>query len=367
MKKRIAIIGIFLLLVLFCMNCIAEEQKFVFTTETDPNQMSNQQISDLVSFKWKLYEYGFYGNNNIQTNTIQDATLDVMTLSAVKTVCSMNEGLEYYGNGVTFDVWWRVMGEDGRYDTLHTPNGDVYFCRDLPFNAESDAVNRLRERLIALGYGKCGIELNAAGALDKNVCDALALFAKCNNVEFNQDDLIVTAALQNIVYSNAAVPADDSIRLKFPENFFFYMGRNGDAFGIKIPNYAIWGIGAVLLGLIVWLVIKLCAPKKPVESKKGTLEFEIEYNGNRSVYRSNPYEYIRIGRATGNFPLDVGDKYISRKHCEIYHENGDVMLRDFSMYGTMVNNKKCAHSSQILHDGDTLMVGKHRIVIHIKN
>lgn len=360
MKKRIITIGICLFLLLVSLNCFAEgNQDFIFTVGSDP------QSFELIDFKMQLYEYGFYGNS-IQSNTLQDETLDVMTLSAVKTVCSMNEGLNYYSNGVTFDVWWRVMGMDGRYDTLHTPIGDVFFCRDMAFNIESEAVNRLRERLIELDYGKCGIELNETGPLDQNVVDALALFAKCNNTEFDQSASTVTAAMQNLVFSDAAVPADASVRLKFPQNLFFSMKQNGDVFGLKMPNYVIWGVGLVLLGVIVFLCIKLCAPRKIPESRKGTLEFDIEYNGNKSVYRSNPYEYIRIGRATGNFPLDVGDKYISRKHCEIYHENGDVMLRDFSLYGTMVNNKKCTHGSQILHDGDTLMVGKHRITIHIK-
>jgi len=47
-------------------------------------------------------------------------------------------------------------------------------------------------------------------------------------------------------------------------------------------------------------------------------------------------------------------------------ENGNLMLRDFSSYGTRINGELCHHSQHVLHSGDVIDVGDHRITIQFK-
>ena len=101
----------------------------------------------------------------------------------------------------------------------------------------------------------------------------------------------------------------------------------------------------------------------PGRLARGEMVFTVDYNGKTCVYREQINNYVRIGRATDKFPLDLSDKGISRKHCEIYMKAGKLMLRDFSSNGTFVNGELCHHAERALYSGDMLKVGDHRITV----
>jgi len=64
---------------------------------------------------------------------------------------------------------------------------------------------------------------------------------------------------------------------------------------------------------------------------------------------------IRIGRNTNN-DITVGDRWISREHCELYFGN-ELLVRDLgSKHGTFVNGKSI-DGPVSLKVGDKLTVG----------
>ena len=176
---------------------------------------------------------------------------------------------------------------------------------------------------------------------------------------------------------------------KFPNNFstggvsglsvilghYFPAITPGDF--VMVINVALLLIGFAMLCVIALLALKLFTPgpekakkEKNVQTKKlreGEVRFKVEYGSESYVYTSNMKNYVRIGRATGDFPLNMADESVSRKHCEICCENGVMMLRDFSSYGTAVNGEICHHSQHVLHSGDVIEVGRHRIEIEFQS
>lgn len=60
----------------------------------------------------------------------------------------------------------------------------------------------------------------------------------------------------------------------------------------------------------------------------------------------------------------MGDTRISRKHCDIYYLNRNLMLRDHSSNGTYVNGKLLLNGEHVLTSGDVLKVGHHTITIY---
>jgi pSer/pThr/pTyr-binding forkhead associated (FHA) protein len=64
---------------------------------------------------------------------------------------------------------------------------------------------------------------------------------------------------------------------------------------------------------------------------------------------------LTIGRGE-EVDLTIGDRWISRRHCEIYDQDGDLALRDLgSRHGTLLNGKSVLHA--ILKPGDKISLG----------
>ena len=92
--------------------------------------------------------------------------------------------------------------------------------------------------------------------------------------------------------------------------------------------------------------------------------FTVDYNGKTCVYREQINNYVRIGRATDKFPLDLSDKGISRKHCEIYMKAGKLMLRDFFQQRHVRQRRIVPpRGAGAVFTGDMLKVGDHRITV----
>lgn len=76
-----------------------------------------------------------------------------------------------------------------------------------------------------------------------------------------------------------------------------------------------------------------------------------------------------------SFPIELGrgvtagvridDRWLSRRHCELSLDGGNVVVRDLgSTHGTFVNGQRLA-SARILTDGDKLQIGlSHFVVEH---
>lgn len=351
----------------------AEEYGAKYMRADDPSMVD----VDIVDFKVRLHELGFY-SAGVSDSTLQTRELDDLTMAAVKLVSTLNPDLTYYNDGVSNELYWRVMGiVEGE---LKTPLDETY--RTLEPGCVDSAVTRVQNRLNQLGYDAEGITF-APGVYDDQLQKAIDAFARCNKFIYDRDSGI-TVELQELLFGNSALPyfAEETEKASVSDRVFGYLTAQGNVLGVSLPNYVLLLIGFALLCVIVLLVLKLASPgsgktekpkkdeDKPAQPRKlrqGEMRFRVEYGSEVYVYTANMKSCVRIGRATGDFPLNMNDESVSRKHCEICCENGVMMLRDFSSYGTVINGEMCHHSQHALHSGDVIEIGRHRIEIEFQN
>jgi len=70
---------------------------------------------------------------------------------------------------------------------------------------------------------------------------------------------------------------------------------------------------------------------------------------------------VTIGRAPDN-DIPIDNLAVSNYHARIYAEAGRLVIEDLnSLNGTFVNDQRVERAA--LHDGDTIVVGKHHIVV----
>lgn len=340
----------------------AEEYGAKYLKSDDPSMLD----VDIINFKVELYEQGFY-SAGVADSTLQARELDDLTMAAVKQVCNYNPELTYYADGVSNELYWRVMGISG--DALKTPLDEVY--SQLAPGAENDAVARAQNRLNQLGYDAVGAAFTP-GLYDDAFQQVIDAFVRCNKFVYEREQGF-TVEMQELLFSDAALPYSPEEDASLSEKILGYLSASGSVLGIRMSNAALWAIGFALLCVIVVLVLKLCAPGGEGRSKRGAADrkvredevrFEIEYGSERCTRIVSKKRCVRIGRATGDFPLNMADDSISRKHCEIYCENGVMMLRDFSSFGTHINRELCHHSQHVLRSGDVIEIGRHRVTIH---
>jgi len=364
-----------LLTVVLLMSC-AGGAFAAMTEEYGAKYLKSDDLSvvdvDIIDFKVRLYELGFY-SAGVGSDTLQTKELDDLTMAAVKLVCTYNPDLVFYPDGVTNLLYWRVMGINTDGKGLVTPSDEVYSV--LVPGETSENVTKVQNRLNALGYDGAGYTFTP-GVYDDELQGAVDAFVRCNKFVYTREEGI-TIELQELLFSDDAIAyapdADPLANAPLSQKVFTFLKAKSSIFGIALPNYVQLIIGFVLLCVIVLLIMHLAGGKKsdgapkPDQTggklKAGQIEFRIEYKGNSCTHIADMSKYVRIGRATGDFPLDLSDESISRKHCEICNDGGSLMLRDFSSYGTKVNGTMCHHSQQALHSGDVIEVGNHRITI----
>lgn len=311
---------------------------------------------DIINFKGKLRDLGFY-SVGINENALQTKELDDLTMAAVKLVCDYNPDLTYYDDGVSYALFWRVMGEDGK--ELLTPLDQVHKLL-LPGD-EGDAVRRVQNRLNMLGYDKAGYAFTA-GVYDGELQKAVDDFVRCNKLVYEGEEGI-TVELQELLFSDDAAPYEPAAR-GFGERVMGYLKSSGHIFGVTLPNVVIILIGFVLVCAIVLLIVRLAAPGgKSGRSRGGKVKFTIEYNGESSEFTADLKDTLHIGRVWKEFPLDASDDSVSRRHCELRFDGGKLVLQDTSSYGTKVNGTLYHNSQCALNEGDVIGIGRHRITV----
>ena len=179
----------------------------------------------------------------------------------------------------------------------------------------------------------------------------------------------ISAALQKRLFAEDAAPyapGEGGETLSTAQRILDYFASPSSLMGLSLPNGVLWGVGFILVCVIVVLLVRLLSPgsasagkaspgsavtpgSAPGRLARGEMVFTVDYNGKTCVYREQINNYLRIG--------------ISRKHCEIYMKAGKLMLRDFSSNGTFVNGELCHHAERALYSGDMLKVGDHRITV----
>ena len=375
--------AVFFLLLFLVLSCLpvplpgARAEELPAVTDADPfvaeygvkyltSDPESMVPVDIINFKARLRDLGFYVAG-VDDSTLQERCLDDLTMAAVREVSRLNPQLAYHPEGVSNLMYWCIMDENGYGANLKTPLSDSY--RLLTMGEQSDDVTRVQNRLIELGYGASGNAFSP-GLYDVSLQGAIEEFARCNNISVGVDEGISAELQRRLFAADAAayVPEEGGDALSAAQRILGYFAAEGSFMGLTLPNGVLWGVGFVLVCAIVILLIKLFASDSKGDAQReeprpGELTFRVEYDGETCIYRDTLRHYVRIGRATDKFPLNLSDKGISRKHCEIYSKDGKLMLRDFSSNGTSVNGRICHHAEQVLHSGDVLKVGNHKITI----
>jgi len=348
-----------------------------------PTYSSN---NDIYRLKAKLFEMGYYvsfvNESDLKTNVLDD-----LTMVAVKECCIAN-GLEYQDCGVMYDTWNAIIGGRIR-SVLATPSPapEEEGYRHIYWGERNDGITRVQQKLQALGFG---MNLDP-GLYNEALRSAIDEFCRFNGIEYNQgadgSNGISVELQAMLLESDALIPFStpspeptvavtaspapaglDAVRLHFTGSM--------SVGGLRIPNLVIWIVClALVVGCIV-AVIYFFVPSddKHAENKstrrgentngEGSIEFIIKYGDSVQRYRCDiERQSLLIGRGVGSFPLNMEDRGISRKHCEIYYLNRSLMLRDYSSNGTRVNNRPCSHSELLLSSGDVIEIGDHQITI----
>lgn len=324
-----------------------------FLVSDDPSQVD----VDIINFKARLNEQGFY-SAGVTDDVLQSKQLDDLTMAAVKLVCRLNPEFTYYEDGVSNVLYWRVMGETE--GPLVTPVDEEYPA--IAPGSEGDAVTRVQNRLNQLGYDTVATFM--PGVYDSTMQKAVDEFVRCNKLVYEKNSGITTELQEALFGDDAqAYSADQS----FAERAMSYVRGTGNIFGLEVPNMVVLLVGLLLVVAIVVLIIKLAGPggKKTVDAAE-QIRFKVEYGGKSFVHSVKKGEPVSVGRGTGSFPLNPEDKSVSREHCQIVPENGALVLKDDSSYGTKVNGTLCHHNAMTLHSGDVIEIGKHRITVQFQ-
>lgn len=355
--------GLLILAIALGLCCVAYGEENPWKSEpyyVQGDDPENGDTGDLIAFKHKLYDLGFYGDQDISNDTLNAKALDDLTMQiAVRRVHDLNPELAYSKDYVTQEIALAVLGEHPEAIHLNVP-APLY--TDLkPGEEYVKIVEEIQNRLNSMGYDQAGYHFTK-GIYDDQLQGAINEFVRCNGLQELPEDGI-TVGIQERMFSEDAKPYVAGKNGDFSDRLFAWLGSATPIAGFPLPNWLMLVIGFALLCVIVLLLVKLFSSSQGAPKNKGSINFKITYKDKSIDYASNGKNYIRIGRGTGNFPLDTNDTKVSRKHCEIYYEDKTLILKDYSSLGTYINGVKCHNDMRILHTNDKIQVGEHTIVI----
>lgn len=348
-------------------NSTANDEEKIYLGLYSTTEPQSIQANDLYNLKKILYENGYYEAAGVNNSEIswQSNQLDEITLNALREYCIRNNCSQFDNQlGLTYGAWWRInSGEIINLNAPQVEEEDGY--KEIKWEESGENLTQIIDRLYELEY----LENRSHDVYDKEVRDALEAFGKNNGLqdyyEHDGTDEVrsIDADIQRVLFSQDAnkkpAPKKGGLREYFMQPV--------PIAGLSIPMLVIWCVGLVVLVAGILAAIYLFMPsdsKKAGKSKKNLVHFDIAYNGKNQRTEAEITKTLKIGRGIGNFPLDLTDTKISRRHCELYYANDMLMLRDYSANGTIVNGKTVHNAEEILKSGYELIIGDHHITVN---
>ncbi|MBR0463677.1 MAG: FHA domain-containing protein [Clostridia bacterium] len=342
-----------------------------------------ERKNDLVTCREILRDYGYYDtdidNNYIYSNN----TLIDNDMVALEMFCRTN-GMEYDQYGLLLQTWYDMLDRKGKNTVVNLvaqqaqPAAQYAF---IPYGTTgSETISSIQGALSNWGFLQ---DAYTPGNYEESTYNALSACFAFNNIVDTQRELQgLSAELQRYILENGnaiATPSPSPVPVEAtPEptaavgavqkvrNYFLAHTKIG---GIGIPNLALWLIGIVLIVLIIFAVAHFFGPGVKTGSsvtpgKGNVLSFDIMYNGQQKHFDCIVTKVLNIGRGVGVFPLFLDDTSVSRKHCEIFYQSGQLMLKDYSTLGTLVNDRMVNNTECRLNPGDRIRIGDHYIVLN---
>ena len=321
-----------------------------------PNSPEDQRYEDLYQIRQTLRNSGYY--QDAEPN-YANSMLDQTDMKAIQDFWHLQTGGNYpTGLGLTYGAKDLIL-------TPPEPTAAPHEYRDIAWGQTSDDLEPMLEQLYHLGY----IKEFSHDFYDDEVRDAVRAFTENNGLggyyENDTEDNIspITADLQRRIIETDIKNLNAMPEVK-PDEIPYFL-RTVEIAGLQIPMLVLWGVGLVVLvaGILVVIYLFMPSDKSADKTPKGRVHFTIEYQGKTQVIDAEITKTLKIGRGIGNFPLNLEDTKISRKHCELYYLNQSLMLRDYSSNGTMVNGKSVHNAECLLSSGDVILIGEHTITV----
>lgn len=246
------------------------------------------------------------------------------------------------------------------------PQEPPHEYRDIPWQQGSEDLPPLLDRLYRLGY----LADITHPVYDEDVREAVRQFCENNGMPsyYDADDEKHVSPLSADLQRRLIEDEDRLLNPKpsaTPEPPAPYFLRPVKLGGIRLPMWALWAFGLVVLLAGVLVIINLFMPSEgeSAAKKKNMVHFSVSYKGKTQQAEVDISSVLKIGRGIGKFPLDLSDLNVSRDHCEIYYKGGQLMLKDHSSNGTTVNGKPLNNAECKLSSGDIIGIGDHIIVV----
>ena len=328
-------------------------------------------------FKDELRKLGYPIENEANESL---TTLDDATMVALLKLCR-DHNLLHSEYGIRVETWDAIMR--GMIQPSAQATAAVQARRFLYYGDRGNDVLELQQRLKVLGYP---FVMNPYGLFDDELLTAVEDFCQANGIAYDRQTVGgITEELQITILSDKALPKPtkppeaaptEAPKPGLAEKFTTYMGASISLGGLEMPNYAFWiacvalAIGCILL--IVHFFMPSDKKHEPtaypsrlagVPAMGQVVSLEVKYQGNAQRYSLPVERSLRLGRINSDVKLDPRDMRVSRQHCELYFQQGALMLRDYSNNGTQVNGverKNCEHR---LKSGDRLRIGDHEITV----
>ena len=331
----------------------------------DPNGHLLELKGILNDRKWYV---STVPKENISSNFFDRDTLN--TINA----CCRKHGLPTSEFGIVQESYVRIMNRQivGPDDELtvgiDTPAENIPPIK--PYDTGNASVTRLQQKLSELRYDvrdwRNRLYHLTPGSYDEEMRAMLQDYVRVRN--FQWDGQEIPGELQSMILNDNIAKQDREVQ-DYGKTAQYFM-KKVKTLGIWMPRFAEWMVVLLLLAAAVILGIYFFRPA-PAEGaapaaatpQGSSVEFTIEYNGERRVHRLNIADTLSIGRAFRELPLDVTDQKISKQHCEICRSGNGYILRDHSTNGTVVNGRPYSHSEVMLHAGDRIKIGSHNITI----
>lgn len=352
---------------------------------------TNDESGNLLYLKGLLNKKGYFTNPSADQD-VKSNFFDTNTLIAINAVCR-RMGLPWSDYGIYSESFYALRDHpenipmiDATLPPTPTPGPNEIYIDIPPNTTQSDypMISTLQKHLRDLGYdtdSKGNLFALTPGTYDLAMRDMLLSYCELNNIPWSEisDNFTITALMQETIMNDSrqrreVVEEQEDVKESGLLGYFF---KKVTLFGIEMYNYVVWLISFALIAVIVLLCVFFFSPKQaPVSGgghqtlskyrRSNQIEFIISYDGNEKSYIGSIDHTLKIGRNIGNFPLDLSDRKISKKHCEIYYSGKMLMIRDYSSNGTFVNGKPCNHGEYVLHNNDVITIGDHRITIKFK-
>ena len=302
---------------------------------------------------------------------------------ALEMFCRTN-GMEYDAYGLLLQTWYDMLDRKGKNTIVNMTAQQAQAAEAYAFipygTTGSEVIASIQSALSGWGFLH---ETYTPGNYEQSTYSALSDCFAFNNIVDTQRELQgLSAELQRYILENGSaiaapsptpVPAEPTPSptpaVGFVQKIRNYFLATTKVAGVGVPNLALWIVGMILIALIILAIAHFFGPGVKTGSsisrgKGNVLSFDIMYNGQQKHFDCVVTKVLYIGRGVGVFPLFLDDRSVSRKHCEIFYQSGQLMLKDYSSLGTLVNDRMVNNTECRLNPGDRIRIGDHFIVLN---